>query len=158
MAGAGQARISIVDARVGIADTEVGHVVVAGQPRRHGVGDLVGLGLEGLSLNETAEWFGVSEEEFISTERRSVSGTKFSLVVTAREVGHLTGTLEVDVLSLVDGGEDGVVDASGSKSVDTGVFLEDGDFLTESTGEGVFIFWLPGVLIEGLELTYSSCK
>ena len=57
ISSAGQAGIAVVDANVGITNLEVGHVVVAGQPRRHGVGDLVGLGLEAFSLNESAERF-----------------------------------------------------------------------------------------------------
>jgi len=57
VAGARQTGIAVVDADVRIADLEVGHVVVAGKPRRHGVGDLVGLGLEALTLDETAQRF-----------------------------------------------------------------------------------------------------
>jgi hypothetical protein len=40
---------------------EVDIVVVAGEPGGCGVGDLVGLGREGLVLNETPEGFGISE-------------------------------------------------------------------------------------------------
>lgn len=55
VACAGQASISVVDAHIGIADLEVGHVVVAGKPRRHGVGDFVGLRFPALALDETAQ-------------------------------------------------------------------------------------------------------
>jgi hypothetical protein len=57
IAGTRQAGVTVVDTDVWIADLEVGHVVVAGQPRRHVVGDLVGLWLEALSLDETTQWF-----------------------------------------------------------------------------------------------------
>ena len=57
VACARQAGIAIVDADVRITDLEVGHVIVAGKPRGHGVGDLVGLGFEALTLNETAQRF-----------------------------------------------------------------------------------------------------
>jgi len=57
VACSGKAGISVVDADVGIADLEVGHVVVAGKPRRHGVGDFVGLGFETLSLKSSTRAF-----------------------------------------------------------------------------------------------------
>jgi hypothetical protein len=54
IAGARQAGIAIVDTDVRITNLEVGHVVVAWKPGRHVVGDLVGLWLETLTLDETA--------------------------------------------------------------------------------------------------------
>jgi len=51
IAGAGQAGISFVDLGVGIADMEVGVVVICWQPAGSGVGDLVGLGSEALTLD-----------------------------------------------------------------------------------------------------------
>jgi hypothetical protein len=57
VAGAGQAGVSLVDLDVGVSDAEVGHVVVAGQPRRHGVGDFIRLGREVLSLDEAGLWY-----------------------------------------------------------------------------------------------------
>lgn len=47
-----QASESLIDLYVGITDTEVGVVVIAGHPARHGVGDFVGLGSEIFALNE----------------------------------------------------------------------------------------------------------
>ena len=44
VAGAGQAGESLVDLHKRIALVEVGVVILAGHPGRHGVGDLVGLG------------------------------------------------------------------------------------------------------------------
>jgi hypothetical protein len=46
-----QTCVAVVDLDEGIADLEVGHVIVAGEPRRHGVGDFVGLGFESFTLN-----------------------------------------------------------------------------------------------------------
>jgi hypothetical protein len=57
VAGARQAGVSVIDTDVRIAHLEVGHVVVAGKPRRHVVPDLVGLGFEALPLDETAQRF-----------------------------------------------------------------------------------------------------
>jgi hypothetical protein len=57
IAGARKTSISIVDADVRITDLEVGHVIVAGKPRRHLIGNLVGLGLEACTLDETAQRF-----------------------------------------------------------------------------------------------------
>ena len=57
VAGARQAGIAVVDPDARITDLEVGHVIVAGQPRGHGVGDLVGLGLEAGALDEAAQRF-----------------------------------------------------------------------------------------------------
>ena len=125
----GAGRRTLVD--VGIADAEVGEVVVAGHPRGHGVADLVGLWLEALTLYETAEWFGVAE---VLLHRRSWSdaGAQFLLVITAREVVHLTGALEEHFLALVDVGEDGFVTALGDEAVETGVLGEDAYFFLES--------------------------
>ena len=70
VAGARQTSVAIVDADVRITDLEVGHVIVAGQPRWHGVGDLVGLGLEAGALDEAAQRFGIAEV-FLERRRRS---------------------------------------------------------------------------------------
>src|ERR1039457_6848566 len=61
IAGAGQTGISFVDLDEGIAVMEVGIVIVAWKPTGGGVADLVGLGREGLVLDEAAEGFSVSE-------------------------------------------------------------------------------------------------
>jgi hypothetical protein len=55
VAGAGQAGESLVDLDIGVAEVEVGVVVVARQPGGCVVGDGVGLGLEALTLDETTE-------------------------------------------------------------------------------------------------------
>jgi hypothetical protein len=68
---------------------EVDVVVVAGEPGGRGVGDLVGLGREGLVLNEAAEGFGISEE-LSETRRRSYAGAQFLLVVTTGEAVYLS--------------------------------------------------------------------
>jgi hypothetical protein len=57
VAGARQAGIAVVDPDVRITDLEVGHVIVAGQPRWPGVGNFVGLGLEACALDEAAQRF-----------------------------------------------------------------------------------------------------
>jgi len=61
VACSGQAGISFVDADVGVTDMEVGEVVISWQPGGHGVGDLVGLRREALSLYESTEGLGISE-------------------------------------------------------------------------------------------------
>jgi hypothetical protein len=59
---------------------EVDIVVVAGEPGGCGVGDLVGLGREGLVLNEAAEGFGMDEDLFLHpNEQRSLVGGPESL-------------------------------------------------------------------------------
>jgi len=57
VAGARKTGVAVVDADVRITDLEVGHVIVAGKPRRHLIGNLVGLGLETRTLDETAQRF-----------------------------------------------------------------------------------------------------
>ena len=57
VAVAGKACESLVDLDVRIALAEVGVVIFAGHPARHGVGDLVGLGFESFTLNNTTEGF-----------------------------------------------------------------------------------------------------
>ena len=57
VAGSGQTGVAVIDPDIRITLSKVGHVVVAGEPGRHGVGDLVGLGLEALPLNESAQRF-----------------------------------------------------------------------------------------------------
>ena len=61
VAGARQAGEALIDLHIRIADTEVGVIVIAGHPTRHLVGNLVGLGLEALALDETAERLGLAE-------------------------------------------------------------------------------------------------
>jgi hypothetical protein len=55
IAGAGQTGKSLVDLDEGIADMEVGVVIIAGEPAGSRVGDLVGLGRETLALDESSE-------------------------------------------------------------------------------------------------------
>src|ERR1039458_2114865 len=62
IAGAGQTGITIIDLDERITVMEVGVVIISWQPAGGGVGDLVGLGREGLVLDEAAEGFGVAEE------------------------------------------------------------------------------------------------
>ena len=61
VAGAGQAGISFRHLDEWISFMEVGVVVISGEPAGCLVGDLVGLGREGLVLNEASEWFCISE-------------------------------------------------------------------------------------------------
>jgi hypothetical protein len=68
---------------------EVDVVVVAGEPGGCGVGDLVGLGREGLVLNEAPEGFGISEV-FLEGGRWSYAGAQFLLVVTTGETVYLS--------------------------------------------------------------------
>lgn len=84
-AGARQAGIAVVDPDVRITDLEVGHVIVAGQPRWHGVGDLVGLGLEAGALDEAAQRFGIAEV-FLERRRRTETCTEFPFVITMGDV------------------------------------------------------------------------
>ena len=92
VAGAGQAGVSVVDLDVGIPHLEVGHVVVAGEPGRHGIGDLICLGLEAGALDEAAEGFGVAEV-FLEGRGWSQACTQFPFVITTGDVGHLPGAL-----------------------------------------------------------------
>jgi len=85
IAGARKTSVSIVDADVRITDLEVGHVIVAGQPRWHGVGDLVGLGLEAGALDEAAQRFGIAEV-FLERRRRTETCTEFPFVITMGDV------------------------------------------------------------------------
>jgi hypothetical protein len=64
-------------------------VVVAGKPGGGDVGDLVGLGTEGLVLNEAAEGFGIAEV-FLEGWGRSYAGAQLLLVVTAGEAIDLS--------------------------------------------------------------------
>src|ERR1017187_4098677 len=61
IAGAGETGIAFVDLDEGITVMEVGVVIVSWEPAGGGVGDLVGLGSEGLVLDKAAEGFGVAE-------------------------------------------------------------------------------------------------
>ena len=116
----GQAGESLVDLDVGIADAEVGHIVVAGHPRRHGIGDLVGLGREGFSLHEAAEGLGVAEV-FLEGGAGPDAGAQFTLVVAAGEVIDLAGALVEDLFALVLIGEDRLIAALGNESIEAGV-------------------------------------
>jgi hypothetical protein len=62
IAGAGQARKSLVDLYIWIADVEVGVIVVAREPAGGCVGDLVGLRREALTLDKAAEGFCIAED------------------------------------------------------------------------------------------------
>ena len=115
VAGAGQAGESLVDLDVGIADTEVGVVVVTRHPAWHFIGNLVGLGLESLALNETAQGFGVAEG-FLESRGWADTGTEFLLEVASRGRCHLALALVIDILALVVIGEDGVQEAFGGKA------------------------------------------
>jgi len=61
IAGAGQARIAFVDLDERIADVEVGVVVISWEPAGCCVGDLVGLGREAFTLDESPEGFCIAE-------------------------------------------------------------------------------------------------
>ena len=61
VAGAGQAGKSLVDLDEGIADMEVGVVVISREPAGCCVGDLVGLGREAFTLDESPEGFCIAE-------------------------------------------------------------------------------------------------
>ena len=91
VAGAGPAGVAVVDLDVGIADPEVGHVVVAGEPGRHGIGDLVGLGLEAFALDEAAQGFGIAEV-FLEGGRWSQACTQFPFVITTGEGWSFAGS------------------------------------------------------------------
>ena len=84
IACAGQTGIAFVDLDEGISFVEVDVVIVAGEPGGSGVGDLVGLGREGLVLNEAAEGFGIAEV-FLEGGGWSYAGAQFLLVVTTGE-------------------------------------------------------------------------
>jgi hypothetical protein len=127
VAGAGQARESLIDLGVRISDTEVREIVVAGHPRRHGVGNFVGLWLELLALHETAQRFGVAEVA-LEGDGWTDAGAQLLLVVAARDRVHLPRSLVEDLLALVLVGEDRFITALGYEAVETGVFGEDVDF------------------------------
>ncbi len=105
VAGAGQPGKALVDLDEGIALFEVDVVVLAGHPGRHGVGDLVGLGLESFALDEATQGLGVAEH-LVEARRRAHAGAKFLFVVAPGGRGHLPGALVVDILTLVVIGED----------------------------------------------------
>jgi hypothetical protein len=68
---------------------EIDIVIVSGQPGGCGVGDLVGLGREGLVLNEAAEGFGIAEV-FLEGGGWPYAGAQFLLVVTTGEAVYLS--------------------------------------------------------------------
>jgi hypothetical protein len=68
---------------------EVDVVIVSREPGGCVVGDLVGLGSEGLVLNEAAEGFGISEV-FLEGWGWSYTGAQFLLVVAAGEAVYLS--------------------------------------------------------------------
>jgi hypothetical protein len=66
VAGAGQTSISFFDLGVRVTLLEVDHVIIAGNPGGHLVGDFVYLWGESFMLNETAQGFGVTAENVLS--------------------------------------------------------------------------------------------
>jgi hypothetical protein len=89
IAFAGQAGIAFVDLDEGIPFVEVDVVIVAGEPGGCGVGDLVGLGREGLVFNEAAEGFGIAEV-FLEGGGWSYAGAQLLLVITTGEAIDLS--------------------------------------------------------------------
>lgn len=130
ISSARQSGESLVDLDVGIADAEVGEVVVTGQPAGHGVGDFVGLEREALALDKPAEGFGVSEV-FLHGRVRSDAGAEFALVVAAGEVIDLTGSLVEDLFALILIREDRLIATLGNESIETCVLSCRIDFLLE---------------------------
>jgi hypothetical protein len=61
VAGAGQTGKSLVDLDEGIADMEVGVVVISWEPAGGCVGYLVGLWREALTLYKPSEWLCIAE-------------------------------------------------------------------------------------------------
>ena len=89
IAFAGQTGIAFIHLDEWITFMKVDVVVVAGKPGGGDVGDLVGLGTEGLVLNEAAEGFGIAEV-FLEGWGRSYAGAQLLLVVTAGEAIDLS--------------------------------------------------------------------
>jgi hypothetical protein len=77
---------------------EVGVVIVTGQPAGGGVGDLVGLGSEGLVLDKAAKWFCIAEH-LGPAGRGSDGSTQFLFVITTGGVIDLSRSLIVDFLA-----------------------------------------------------------
>ena len=111
---------------------------MCGRMERPGVGNLVGLGFEALTLHESAEWFGISKG-FVETEGRTHAGAEFLFVVAAGSRFHLAGALEVDILALIAIGEQSVPDALDAEAEQACVFLGDLSFKAESTTESELI-------------------
>jgi hypothetical protein len=98
VACARQARITLIDLGERVSFMEVGVVIIARKPTGSLIGDLVGLGREGLVLDETAKWFGVSEMT-LEPGRWPDPGAQLLFVITAGEVIDLARTLVVDFLA-----------------------------------------------------------
>jgi hypothetical protein len=79
----GETGISFGDLDEGIPFVEVGVIVISWQPGCCGVGDLVSLWGEDFVLNESTEWFCISEE-LLHGRIRSYTCTQFLLVITTR--------------------------------------------------------------------------
>jgi hypothetical protein len=63
--------------------------------------------------------------------RGSNARTQLPLVIPAREVIHLAGSLVEDLLALINSGKYGLISTLGDKAIETGVLGEDVDFFFE---------------------------
>jgi hypothetical protein len=97
---------------------------------RHVVGYFVGLWREVFALDKPAKWLCIAEV-FPQGWRGSNARTQLPLVIPAREVIHLAGSLVEDLLALINSGKYGLISTLGDKAIETGVLGEDVDFFFE---------------------------
>jgi hypothetical protein len=93
-----KARITLVDLDERISLMEVGVVIISGEPGGSRIGDLIGLGREGLVLDKAAKWFCIAEH-LGAGWRGPNAGAQFLFVITTGEVIDLSRSLIVDFLT-----------------------------------------------------------
>jgi hypothetical protein len=84
-----QPGIALIHLNVRITLLEVDQMIVARDPRRHVVGDLVDLGSEAFMLDEATEGFGVSDQSVLGHGRDEHARTEGAFVVLAGDGVHL---------------------------------------------------------------------
>jgi hypothetical protein len=82
--------------------------------------------------------FGITEHLVEGRVRRH-AGAKFALVITTREVRHLAGALEVDILALVPVGEQSIPGSSAKEAHGSHVLFTGRDFLLQGLEEEILI-------------------
>ena len=127
--GARQPGIALIHLGVRVPLLEVDQMIVARDPRRHVVGDLVDLGCEAFMLDESTEGLGVTDQSVLRHRGDEHAGAEGALIVLAGDGVHLAGALQVDVLALMLVGVESVVAGHHDEARETYGLTEGMEFL-----------------------------
>jgi hypothetical protein len=137
-----QPGIALIHLYVRVTLLEVDEMIVARDPRRHVVGDLVDLGSEAFMLDEATEGFGVTDQSVLRHRGDEHAGAEGALIVLTGDRVHLTGTLEVDVFSLTLIRIESVETALHDEARQADELSEGTDLLLGGMPHGVFLLGL----------------